>query len=153
MIVRIKNKQKKKLNFQIIEKILITAMEVMEIKKNSEVSLLLTSDREIQYLNKVYRDKDTPTDVLSFSMSEGLDSFTDNDEIDDFLLGDIVISIETAQRNAELAEISLMQEINILITHGLLHLLGYDHNSDEEFDKMKNEEDRILKITDKILKD
>jgi len=125
----------------------------MEIKKNSEVSLLLTSDREIQYLNKVYRDKDTPTDVLSFSMSEGLDSFTDNDEIDDFLLGDIVISIETAQRNAELAEISLMQEINILITHGLLHLLGYDHNSDEEFDKMKNEEDRILKITDKILKD
>jgi probable rRNA maturation factor len=128
-------------------------MEVMEIKKNSEVSLLLTSDREIQYLNKVYRDKDTPTDVLSFSMSEGLDSFTDNDEIDDFLLGDIVISIETAQRNAELAEISLMQEINILITHGLLHLLGYDHNSDEEFDKMKNEEDRILKITDKILKD
>ncbi|MFA7574385.1 MAG: rRNA maturation RNase YbeY, partial [Arcobacteraceae bacterium] len=115
MIVRIKNKQKKKLNFQIIEKILITAMEVMEIKKNSEVSLLLTSDREIQYLNKVYRDKDTPTDVLSFSMSEGLDSFTDNDEIDDFLLGDIVISIETAQRNAELAEISLMQEINILI--------------------------------------
>lgn len=86
-------------------------------------------------------------------MSEGLDSFTDNDEIDDFLLGDIVISIETAQRNAELAEISLMQEINILITHGLLHLLGYDHNSDEEFDKMKNEEDRILKITDKILKD
>ncbi|MDI9597701.1 MAG: rRNA maturation RNase YbeY [Atribacterota bacterium] len=153
MIVRIKNKQKKKLNFQIIEKILITAMEVMEIKKNSEVSLPLTSDREIQYLNKVYRDKDTPTDVLSFSMSEGLDSFTDNDEIDDFLLGDIVISIETAQRNAELAEISLMQEINILITHGLLHLLGYDHNSDEEFDKMKNEEDRILKITDKILKD
>jgi probable rRNA maturation factor len=128
-------------------------MEVMEIKKNSEVSLLLTSDREIQYLNKVYRDKDTPTDVLSFSMSEGLDSFTDNDEIDDFLLGDIVISIETAQRNAELAEISLMQEINILIIHGLLHLLGYDHNSDEEFDKMKNEEDRILKITDKILKD
>ncbi|MFA7575115.1 MAG: rRNA maturation RNase YbeY, partial [Arcobacteraceae bacterium] len=69
------------------------------------------------------------------------------------LLGDIVISIETAQRNAELAEISLMQEINILIIHGLLHLLGYDHNSDEEFDKMKNEEDRILKITDKILKD
>lgn len=128
-------------------------MELMKVKKNSEVSLLLTSDREIQYLNKVYRDKDTPTDVLSFSMSEGLDSFTDNDEIDDFLLGDIVISIETAQRNAELAEISLMQEINILITHGLLHLLGYDHNSDEEFDKMKNEEDRILKITDKILKD
>ena len=125
----------------------------MEIKKNSEVSLLLTSDREIQYLNKVYRDKDTPTDVLSFSMNEGLDSFTDNDEIDDYLLGDIVISIETAQRNAELAEISLMQEINILIIHGLLHLLGYDHNSDEEFDKMKNEEDRILKITDKMLKD
>jgi len=125
----------------------------MKVKKNSEVSLLLTSDREIQYLNKVYRDKDTPTDVLSFSMNEGLDSFTDNDEIDDYLLGDIVISIETAQRNAELAEISLMQEINILIIHGLLHLLGYDHNSDEEFDKMKNEEDRILKITDKILKD
>jgi probable rRNA maturation factor len=132
---------------------LITAMELMKVKKNSEVSLLLTSDREIQYLNKVYRDKDTPTDVLSFSMNEGLDSFTDNDEIDDYLLGDIVISIETAQRNAELAEISLMQEINILIIHGLLHLLGYDHNSDEEFDKMKNEEDRILKITDKILKD
>lgn len=128
-------------------------MELLEIKNNSEVSLVLTDDREIQYLNRVYRDTDTPTDVLSFSMSEGLDNPIINDEIDEYLLGDIIISIETAQKNAESSGYPLMHELNILIIHGLLHLLGFDHDTDENFKKMKMEQNNILKITENILND
>jgi len=123
----------------------------MEIKKNREVSLLLTDDQEIQYLNRVYRGKDFPTDVLSFSMNEGLQNPSFENSIDEYLLGDIVISIETAQKNAESSGHSLLHELNILIIHGLLHLLGFDHNRDEDFTKMKKEENKILKITEKIL--
>jgi len=123
----------------------------MEIKKNREVSLLLTDDQEIQYLNRVYRGKDFPTDVLSFSMNEGLQNPSFENSIDEYLLGDIVISIETAQKNAESSGHSLLHELNILIIHGLLHLLGFDHNRDEDFTKMKKEENKLQIITEKIL--
>lgn len=126
-------------------------MELLEIKKNSEVSLLLTDDREIQDLNRVYRNTNTPTDVLSFCMNEGFDNSLGKDEIDEYLLGDIIISIETAQRNAEFSGHPLLHELNILLIHGLLHLLGFNHDADEDFNKMKTEENRILKITEKIL--
>jgi len=126
-------------------------MKAMEIKKNREVSVLLTDDQEIQYLNRVYRGKDFPTDVLSFSMNEGLQNPSFENSIDEYLLGDIVISIETAQKNAESSGHSLLHELNILIIHGLLHLLGFDHNRDEDFTKMKKEENKLQIITEKIL--
>lgn len=148
MKVLIKNNQIQKVNLQKLKKILLTAMELLEIKKNSEVSLLLTDNREIQYLNRIYRNTNTPTDVLSFGMNEGLDDSLLKDEIDEYLLGDIIISIETAQKNAESSGYSLMHELNILIIHGLLHLLGFDHNTDENFQNMKEEENKILKITE-----
>lgn len=125
-------------------------MELMETKKNSEISLVLTDDKEIQNLNRIYRNNDNPTDVLSFSMSEELDKVIFRDEIDDYLLGDIIISIETAHKNAQLAGHSLMHELNILLIHGLLHLLGFDHDNDENFKKMNIKEEKIVKITEKI---
>ena len=123
----------------------------MGIKKNSEVSLLFTDDQEIQQLNRVYRGKDSPTDVLSFSMNEGSPNPSIKSNIDEYLLGDIVISIETAKKNADQSGHSLLHELNILIIHGLLHLLDFDHNSDEDFIEMKKEENRLLKTTEKIL--
>ena len=126
-------------------------MEVMKIKKNSEVSLLFTDDQEIKNLNRVYRNNDSPTDVLSFSMNEGSENLSIKNNTDEFLLGDIVISIETAKKNAEYSGHSLLNELNILIIHGLLHLLGFDHDRDEDFIEMKKEEKRLLEITEKIL--
>ncbi len=76
------------------------------------------TDREIRALNLQYRKKDKPTDVLSFPLA---------DELYPHLLGDVIISIETAARQAQRHGHSLCEEIHTLLIHGILHLLGYDH--------------------------
>ena len=126
-------------------------MKSMELKKGSEVSLLLTNDKEIQNLNKIFRKFDSPTDVLAFSMSEGPHCSSLPDGIGEYLLGDIIISIETSKKQAKLLGHSLEQELTVLLIHGLLHLLEYDHISREDSKKMKAEEERILKIVNKEL--
>ena len=88
---------------------------------NSELSLLLVSDPAIRELNCHYRHKDKSTNVLSFPMHD------DRDIADGTLLGDIVISVETAAREAKELKIPLRNRINWLLIHGLVHLLGYDH--------------------------
>jgi len=87
-----------------------------------ELSLLLTDDKEIQTLNKTYRDLDKATDVLSFPQDEDAVN-----ETGDTLLGDVVISVETAARQAEEHHLSFNEELILLAIHGILHLLGYDH--------------------------
>ena len=108
---------------------------------NSEVSVLLTDDAEIQRLNKQYRGIDSPTDVLAFAMREGIDA-----EINPHLLGDIVISIQTAQRQAVDVGHSLDMELALLAVHGTLHLLGYDHEIDSEALVMRDKEEMILRL-------
>ncbi|MFH1542656.1 MAG: rRNA maturation RNase YbeY [bacterium] len=92
-------------------------------KKEGEINLLFVDDKEIHRLNKQYRDKDKPTDVLSFEMNE------------DGVIGDIAISKETAERQAKEYGATLDEEIKRLVVHGTLHLLGYDHG-----EEMKNAE-------------
>ena len=87
-----------------------------------ELSLLLTDDAEIQALNKAYRGLDKATDVLSFPQDEDAVN-----ESGDTLLGDVVISVETAARQAEEHHLSFNEELILLAIHGILHLLGYDH--------------------------
>jgi len=132
-----------------MQKILIIAMKSMELKKGSEVSLLLTNDKEMQNLNKLYRNIDSPTDVLAFSMSEGSHCSSLPEGIDEYLLGDIIISTETAKKQSKLLGHSLEQELSVLLIHGLLHLLEFDHISIEDSKKMKAEEQKILKIVNK----
>ena len=88
----------------------------------SELSLLMTDDAEIQELNRTYRDLDKATDVLSFPQDEDAVN-----ESGDALLGDVVISVETAARQAEEHHLSFNEELILLAIHGILHLLGYDH--------------------------
>jgi len=88
---------------------------------SSELSLLFVSDPAMQELNRSYRQKDKTTNVLSFPMQEG------RDIPDGALLGDIVISVETAAREAREMKVPLRQRLNWLLIHGLVHLLGYDH--------------------------
>lgn len=87
-----------------------------------ELSLLLTDDTEIQELNKTYRQLDKATDVLSFPQDEDAVN-----ESGDTLLGDVVISVETAARQAKEHHLSFNEELILLAIHGILHLLGYDH--------------------------
>ncbi len=108
-------------------------------KSEHELSIVLTDDVHIQELNSEYRDKDVPTDVLSFGQIEG-EVFVSPVPI----LGDLVISLQTAQRQAEGIGHPLGAEVRILLVHGLLHLLGYDHIDDEERAEMAAAEDALL---------
>jgi len=118
-------------------------MELTKQKEISEVSLLLTDDKEIQNLNKMYRNIDAPTDVLAFSLLEGQESFPQPDIVNEYLLGDIVISVETAQRQAISLGHSLQDELILLAIHGFLHLIGYDHNLELEAKEMRSLEEKI----------
>jgi len=109
--------------------------------ENTEVSILLTDDGSISVLNEQYRGIDGPTDVLSFSQHEGEDEFASEEN----LLGDVVISVETARRQAAEQGNELDSEIDMLVAHGLLHLLGYDHAEPEDAKVMFARQDEILK--------
>jgi probable rRNA maturation factor len=102
-------------------------------REEAEISLLLVDDLQIRILNRNYFQKDRPTNVISFSMLEG-----DYGDINPQTLGDVVISVETALRNATDENLQLMDEIEFLTIHGLLHLLGYNHEntSPEEAEQM-----------------
>lgn len=119
-----------------------TFKELGKENNDYEISLVLTNDDTIHELNKQYREKDRPTDVLSFPLE------------DDIMLGDIIISIDTARRQAIENEINLDREVGFLFIHGLLHLMGYDHEISEEDEKIMFElQEKILKklIDDNIV--
>ena len=86
----------------------------------------MTDNIQIQHLNKTYRGIDKPTNVLAFPMQEG--QFTD---ITPGLLGDVVISCETAQKEADEANITLLERMSQLLIHGILHLMGFDHETSQ----------------------
>ena len=96
----------------------------------AELSVLLTDDPGIRVLNRQHRDKDKPTDVLSFPLdeTEGVEGVR--------LLGDVVISIDTAGRQARSRKRDLLVEVRFLLAHGILHLLGYDHGTPREKKRM-----------------
>ncbi len=96
-------------------------------QENSELSVLLTDDPGIQELNREYRSVDQPTDVLSFPQDEEAENGQGQT-----LLGDVVISVETAERQAKDHYLSLEEELILLLIHGILHLMGLDHERSEE---------------------
>ncbi len=100
------------------------------------VSVLITDNEEIHGLNLEYRQKDAPTDVLSFPL------FDEDGNLDDEELGDIVISLERAKAQAEEYNHSLKREVAFLTAHSMLHLLGYDHENGEQ--EMYVKQDEIL---------
>lgn len=125
------------------------ALKQEEVCDKAEVSIVLVDNRYIQELNKEYRSIDAPTDVLSFAMRE---SVCEQDQIEDSdqeqLLGDIIISLERARGQAEEYGHSFEREVGYLAVHGLLHLLGYDHENNEEKETMRKKEEEILQQFD-----
>lgn len=93
----------------------------------SELSIVVVDDAEIASLNSEYLNHKGPTNVISFPMQEGEFS-----EVNPGLLGDVVISIDTAERESKVAGIDTEERFDELLVHGILHLFGYDHESDEE---------------------
>jgi len=113
-----------------------------EIPEAAEIGIVFVDDAYIAGLNKQYRGVDAPTDVLSFAMLEGLPMPGDEEEP---MLGDVVISLETAQRQAQDFGHSLEREIAYLTVHGVLHLLGYDHQTPPDKEAMRAIEEKALK--------
>lgn len=111
-----------------------------------ELSLRLTHDADIQALNAQYRHIDTPTDVLAFAALEVDYPQADDMKMFPVYLGDIVISLETAQRQADEHQHSLQVELAWLASHGLLHLLGWDHPDEKSLSQMVSQQETLLEI-------
>ncbi len=109
----------------------------------AEVGIVVIGDAAIRDLNRRFRGEDAPTDVLSFALNEGKDEFA-LPPGGATRLGEVIISLPTARRQAKQAGHSLEREVALLLIHGLLHLLGYDHAIEAEERRMRSRESALL---------
>ena len=117
------------------------ALKTLEIKDDVEVSCVLVDDERIHEINREYRHIDRSTDVISFAMEDNDQFYVEGMPR---TLGDIFISVDHAKKQAEEYGHSLRREMCFLFTHGILHLLGYDHMTDEQEKEMFGLQDEIL---------
>jgi probable rRNA maturation factor len=153
-LIIIENEQDKvliddKIN-KLIEKTIECSMKSEKLDKDYEVSVIIVDDTEIRAINKEHRDIDKSTDVLSFPMVEFINGelITDEGDYDmdseELILGDIIISAETAKRQASEYGHSFEREIAFLTAHSCFHLLGYDHMEEDEEKVMLEKQESIL---------
>jgi probable rRNA maturation factor len=129
----------------IIEKLLQYAASSEEVPSEAELSVTFMDNGRIQEINREYRNKDQPTDVISFAMEElGEGEMMILGEDIPKHLGDIIISIPKAKEQAEEYGHSFIRELGFLAVHGFLHLLGYDHMNEEDEKKMFSRQEHIL---------
>lgn len=143
MNLHIQNNQRKiKIDRRKIRGTIFKILKILDCA-DKEISLSFVDDEKIKQLNKQYLGKDKATNVLSFSLRED-----EYGNINPQILGDIVISVETAQKDAIQGNLPIAQEIDFLIIHGLLHLLGYDHENTtkKETSKMRKKERELFNI-------
>lgn len=120
-----------------------TAKKLLEAvnERQSALSISFVDDDEIREINRAHRGKDKPTDVLSFPLLEEGDA-----HLGERLLGDVVISVDSARRQAADYDASLEAEINRLLIHGVLHVMGHDHEEAAEREEMRAEERRLAQV-------
>ena len=122
----------------LVRSAILATLESEGFNKDAEVSVSFTDNEGIQAINRLYREIDAPTDVLSFPM-------LDFDDMDNTSIGDIVISLERAEEQAKELNHSLRRELAFLTAHSMLHLLGYDHVDDIEGERiMIKKQDQVL---------
>lgn len=146
MEIYIENQQQnQQFNPERLQQIASRILNALGCPEDAELSVLIVDDPAIQRINRDYLERDRPTNVISFSQQEG--------DIPDFaetgmLLGDVVISADTAWRDARDAGIDMFAEMVFLLLHGILHLLGYDHErgSTEEAELMEEKEREIYAL-------
>jgi len=138
-----------------LERIARRVLEVEKIVLSTEMGLLITDNKTIQKLNSIYRGEDKPTDVLAFQMTPGMNQEPELSFVSapDGIkhLGEVVISYPQAVKQAQEQGHSVTRELALLIVHGMLHLLGYDHERREEEQKMRDKENRILSVLEVVL--
>lgn len=130
----------------LIRRVLSHAARMEKVSDRAEVSITFVSDEEIQEINRTYRGKDQPTDVISFAleeMGEGEIAIVREAEMP-LVLGDILISVDTAKQQAMEYGHPLEREMGFLALHGFLHLLGYDHETEAEETVMFSRQKDIL---------
>jgi len=114
---------------------------------DGELSILIVDDSQIEGLNREYLNRSGPTNVIAFPMREGEFS-----NISPHLLGDVVISVETAEKEGRMAGISMEKRFAQLLVHGILHLFGYDHEKTErESLLMEKKNDELLEMIEMIV--
>ena len=128
----------------------LTCPELVRTNNSLSLGLVFTDDSTIAELNKTWRKKNMPTDVLSFAALEGDFVQPLSDALE---LGDIFVSVETAFRQASFYNKSLGQELRWLVSHGILHLLGWDHSCAESRSIMLTLQEDLIKIKDQIPSD
>jgi probable rRNA maturation factor len=111
-------------------------------RADAELSIVLMGDESIRELNRAYRGKDRPTDVLAFAQAEGRFA-----RLAGPLLGDVIVSIPTARRQASTRRRTLLAEVTTLVAHGILHLLGWDHDTAAKSRRMRQETERLCRAT------
>lgn len=152
MIINLENDQEKlELEARVLERLqegLQAVARLNGLDEEAEVDVTIVDDYEIHTLNREYRGIDKPTDVLSFALDEDADD-SDEPELlggpEEHLYGDIIISAETALRQAEEYGHGLEREMTYLAVHGMFHLLGYDHMTDAEKAEMRAKEEEALR--------
>jgi probable rRNA maturation factor len=141
---------------EIADKVINAALDYEKCPYEAEISLTLTDNQGIHEINKEFREIDRPTDVLSFPMVdydepgdfdflESADEYF-NPETGELMLGDIVISLDKVEEQAEAYGHTVLREYAFLIAHSMLHLMGYDHMEEEEAKVMEAKQKEILEI-------
>ncbi|MCI9503299.1 MAG: rRNA maturation RNase YbeY [Hungatella sp.] len=158
MTINIEYEAEKKLGLpwqEIIEEIVEAALDYENCPYEAEVNVVLTDNQCVREINREYRGIDSPTDVLSFPMVEYEtpsdfrhveEMFADcfNPETGELMLGDIMISVDKAEEQADLYGHSLERELAFLTAHSMLHLFGYDHMDEAERAVMERKQEEIL---------
>lgn len=147
LIIKTRQIYRKDIDTKRLQKAAETAFIFLDKLPQPEVTVQLTDDKTIRTFNRDYRDVDEATDVLSFE-----NAFTDP-ETGASYLGDILISVETAKKQAESRGQNLMSELEMLLIHGLLHLTGMDHSDRLEWQQMSAAQDAILTELDNPILD
>lgn len=129
----------------LVHKVVQHVLDELKIQARMEISTLLTNDTEIHALNLEYRGQDKPTNVLSFpNLNEEELRFLHKIHVHPIMLGDLVLAFDTLLEEAKNEKKPFLDHFNHLVVHGMLHLLGYDHESDEEEECMKEKEIKVL---------
>ena len=128
---------------KLVEDCTRAALAEEEIEDDAEVSVTLVDNARIREMNSEFREIDKETDVLSFPLGDE-NGFEVDPDTDAILLGDIVISLEKANAQAEEYGHSFKREVAFLVTHSLFHLLGYDHMTEDEEKEMFEKQEKVL---------
>lgn len=135
---------------RLIKNAVKATLSYMDFRKDVELSVVLTDNPGIQELNALHRQIDRPTDVLSFPMfdydenGDIIEDYAEFSKMGNLCLGDIVISLERAEEQAEEYGHSFVREVTFLTVHSMLHLLGYDHMTPEDEEEMFGYQNAIL---------